>query len=217
MSDHNANEDYPEFNAQSVADGYWEVYHDDDCEEAFDWFGGAVCPKCGFRPDMQSIAARKIHANQVPIKLSFDAPCSACGDGDTEMKHHNHEPLKAVSQSVERMTADQFYKPWIAKHPKLLGKSVTWPLDVSINEFAEAFAEHCTAAMRAELRVAIEDGDADFWKVRVESSAALIEEALEMFGLFGKLMGGELTKVTAWRKAAESLLSDPAVKKVLEK
>lgn len=48
------------FSAQAVADGYWEVYHDDDCGQAFDWFGGTGCPKCGFRPDMQSIAARKI-------------------------------------------------------------------------------------------------------------------------------------------------------------
>lgn len=50
---------YPEFNAQSVEDGFWEVFHDDDCGETFDWFGGGKCPKCGFRPDMQSIAARK--------------------------------------------------------------------------------------------------------------------------------------------------------------
>jgi hypothetical protein len=211
---------------------------------------------------MQSIAARKIPANQVPIKLSFDAPCSACGDGDTEMKHHNHEPLKAVSQSAERMTPKEFWvsgKRWMTKF-----------------EFAEAYAEHCTAALTK--RIVELERDAREWeasscnyrniahreqasaesaessllstgeelqhvlndwndlvkasgsptngaavgyvaKMRrdAESSAALIEEALEMFGLFGKLMGGELTKVTAWRKAAESLLSDPAVKKVLEK
>lgn len=48
------------FSAQAVADGYWEVYHDDDCGEAFDWFGGGICLKCGFRPDMQSIAARRV-------------------------------------------------------------------------------------------------------------------------------------------------------------
>jgi hypothetical protein len=50
---------YPEFCMANVDAGYWEVYHDDDCGQAFDWFGGAGCPKCGFRPDMQSIAARK--------------------------------------------------------------------------------------------------------------------------------------------------------------
>lgn len=61
-------ETYPEFNSQAVADGYWEVYHDDDCGEAFDWFGGAVCPKCGFRPDMQSIAARKTENKARPAK-----------------------------------------------------------------------------------------------------------------------------------------------------
>ena len=58
MDNSPAYEDVP-FSAQAVADGYWEVYHDDDCGQAFDWFGGAGCPKCGFRPDMQSIAARK--------------------------------------------------------------------------------------------------------------------------------------------------------------
>lgn len=49
----------PEFSAQAVADGFWEVYHDDDCGETFSWFEGGGCPKCGFRPDMQSIAARR--------------------------------------------------------------------------------------------------------------------------------------------------------------
>ena len=49
---------------QSVADGYWEVYHDDDCGQTIPWFGGdGKCPKCGFRPDMQSIAARPTAKN----------------------------------------------------------------------------------------------------------------------------------------------------------
>ena len=50
---------YPQLNADSVDAGFWEVYHDDDCGEAFGWFDGKGCPKCGFRPDMQSIAARR--------------------------------------------------------------------------------------------------------------------------------------------------------------
>lgn len=47
------------FNADTTAEGYWEVFHDDDCGVVFDWFGGGKCPACGFRPDMQSIGARR--------------------------------------------------------------------------------------------------------------------------------------------------------------
>lgn len=44
------------FSAQAVEDGYWEIYHDDDC--------GAVvidrrCTVCRFFVDLQSLGARR--------------------------------------------------------------------------------------------------------------------------------------------------------------
>ena len=49
-------DNYPEFSAQAVADGYWEIYHDDDCGELV---VDRVCTKCRFFVDLQSLAARK--------------------------------------------------------------------------------------------------------------------------------------------------------------
>lgn len=50
------------FSAQAVADGYWELYHDDDCGVTLIDSPGhrnKICPVCGFSPDMQSLGARR--------------------------------------------------------------------------------------------------------------------------------------------------------------
>ena len=50
-------------------------------------------------------------------------------------------PTKPLAQPQRTQSAEEFYKVWIAQHPKLLGKSVTWPVDVCLFEFAEAYAQ----------------------------------------------------------------------------
>jgi hypothetical protein len=75
--------DYPAFSAQSVADGYWEVYHEDNCDETFDWFGGGKCLKCGFRPDLQSIAARK-----TPARRDIHSTATAIANGPAGDPRH---------------------------------------------------------------------------------------------------------------------------------
>ena len=47
-------------------------------------------------------------------KLPIDRPCSACGDGDTEMKYHDHEPpfrewcrVAASEQGARTMSTEQ--------------------------------------------------------------------------------------------------------------
>lgn len=45
------------FSAEAVDDGYWEIYHDDDCGVTLDAHG--KCPVCGFYPDLQSKGARR--------------------------------------------------------------------------------------------------------------------------------------------------------------
>ena len=50
-------------------------------------------------------------------------------------------PIKPPAQPQRTQSAEEFYKVWIAQHPKLLGKSVTWPVDVCLFEFAEAYAQ----------------------------------------------------------------------------
>lgn len=51
------------FSAQSVDDGYWELFHDDDCGETLitspSGYLNSWCPKCKFSPDMQSLGARR--------------------------------------------------------------------------------------------------------------------------------------------------------------
>jgi len=49
------------FSAQAVRDGYWEVFHDDDCGEVL---VNGFCPKCGFSPDLQSLGARRVEKKQ---------------------------------------------------------------------------------------------------------------------------------------------------------
>jgi hypothetical protein len=50
---------YPEFSAQAVFDGYWEIYHDDDCDGVITPYPENLCLKCGMHPDFQSRGARK--------------------------------------------------------------------------------------------------------------------------------------------------------------
>ena len=50
--------EYPEFSFDSVIDGYWEFYHDDDCDAVLDPYT-KICSACGWRPDLQSMGARK--------------------------------------------------------------------------------------------------------------------------------------------------------------
>ncbi len=45
------------------------------------------CKYCGARRRRDSVGHYCPSA-----KLPIDRPCSACGDGDTEMKYHDHEP-----------------------------------------------------------------------------------------------------------------------------
>jgi hypothetical protein len=47
------------FTAQSWADGYWEVYHDDDCDGVITPYPENLCLKCGMHPDLQSRGARR--------------------------------------------------------------------------------------------------------------------------------------------------------------
>lgn len=47
------------FSAQSVADGHWEVYHDDDCGGVITPYPENLCLKCGMHPDFQSRGARR--------------------------------------------------------------------------------------------------------------------------------------------------------------
>ena len=49
--------------------------------------------------------------------------------------------MKPPAQPQRTQSAEEFYKVWIAQHPKLLGKSVTWPISVCLFEFAEAYAQ----------------------------------------------------------------------------
>lgn len=48
--------EYPEFSAEAVATGYWEIYHDDDCGELVI---DSHCVVCKFFVDLQSLGARK--------------------------------------------------------------------------------------------------------------------------------------------------------------
>jgi hypothetical protein len=77
--------DYPEFSVQSVADGYWEIYHDDDCGELV---VDRHCVKCKFFVDMQSLGARKTgkayageDAKGARSASKSDEPCSTHGTG----------------------------------------------------------------------------------------------------------------------------------------
>jgi hypothetical protein len=45
------------FSFDAVRAGHWEIYHDDDCGETLTLDG--LCPKCGFKPDLQSKGARR--------------------------------------------------------------------------------------------------------------------------------------------------------------
>jgi hypothetical protein len=47
------------FSFQAVIDGYWEFYHDDDCGAVLDP-DTKVCSACGWRPDLQSMGARRV-------------------------------------------------------------------------------------------------------------------------------------------------------------
>ena len=46
------------FSFQAVIDGYWEFYHDDDCGAVLDP-DTKICFACGWRPDLQSMGARR--------------------------------------------------------------------------------------------------------------------------------------------------------------
>ena len=46
------------FSVQAVEDGYWEIYHDDDCDGIIPVHTN-VCSKCGMHPDFQSRGARR--------------------------------------------------------------------------------------------------------------------------------------------------------------
>lgn len=52
------------FSVQAVADGYWEVYHDDDCGGVITPYPGNLCLKCGMHPDFQSRGARRTGKSQ---------------------------------------------------------------------------------------------------------------------------------------------------------
>jgi hypothetical protein len=47
------------FSFQAVIDGYWEFYHDDDCGAVLDP-DTKICSACGWRPDLQSMGARRV-------------------------------------------------------------------------------------------------------------------------------------------------------------
>ena len=64
-------DDYPEFSLQTIEEGWWEIYHDDDCGETL---VDGRCPKCGFVPDMQSLGARKTNGVKKPLP-EIVAPC----------------------------------------------------------------------------------------------------------------------------------------------
>lgn len=51
-------EEKVQFSAQAVEDGYWEIYHDDDCDGIIPIYTN-VCSKCGMHPDLQSRGARR--------------------------------------------------------------------------------------------------------------------------------------------------------------
>ena len=64
-------------------------------------------------------------------------------------------PTKPLAQPQRTQSAEEFYKVWIAQHPKLLGKSVTWPVDVCLFEFAEAYAQSLKQAAAPQPRTDI--------------------------------------------------------------
>lgn len=119
------------------------------------------------------------------------------------------------------MTADDFAQQMVDCLSNLPRAMIGEKLRDFFAERLKAYAEHCTAALRAELRVAIEDGDADFWKARAESSAALVRELAQALSLGANILttirSTDKIDCSGWIDKAESLLSDPAVKKVLEK
>lgn len=45
------------FSMEAVREGYWAIYHDDDCGAELTPDG--KCPRCNFVPDMQSLGARR--------------------------------------------------------------------------------------------------------------------------------------------------------------
>jgi hypothetical protein len=55
------------------------------------------------------------------------------------------------------MTAEEFYKSWIASHQELLGSAVTWPASATIFEFADEFAEAREKELREALRKIIDE------------------------------------------------------------
>lgn len=47
------------FSYAAVIDGHWEFYHDDDCDAVLDP-DTKICSACGWRPDLQSMGARRV-------------------------------------------------------------------------------------------------------------------------------------------------------------
>ena len=66
-------------------------------------------------------------------------------------------PTKPLAQPQRTQSAEEFYKVWIAQHPKLLGKSVTWPISVCLFEFAEAYAQSLKQAAAPQLAIEVID------------------------------------------------------------
>jgi hypothetical protein len=52
-----------DFSFQAVLDGDWEFYHDDDCGARLDPYS-KICTACGWRPDLQSMGARRIEKKE---------------------------------------------------------------------------------------------------------------------------------------------------------
>ena len=48
----------------ALSDGYWEVYHDDDCDGVITPYPENLCLKCGMHPDLQSRGARPTAKNK---------------------------------------------------------------------------------------------------------------------------------------------------------
>ena len=68
-----------QFSAEAVRDGYWEIFHDDDCGVTMDGPDGRICPKCKFFVDLQSLGARPTAKNELIVPHDYSLDKSSAG------------------------------------------------------------------------------------------------------------------------------------------
>jgi hypothetical protein len=89
-----------EFSAQAAADGWWEIYHDDDCGGIITPYPENLCLRCGMHPDLQSRGARR----------TSKAPDSV-GEAPPRKKPLSEDVQRQVNEAVDRAQG------WVGEAP----------------------------------------------------------------------------------------------------